>query len=32
MIKSLVKDILDDVQTISYKDLEGRLKNMMKYH
>lgn len=26
MIKSLVKDILDDVQTISYKDLEGRLK------
>lgn len=26
MIKSLVKDILDDVQTISYKDLEGRLE------
>ena len=26
MIKSLVKDILDDVQTISYKKLENRLE------
>ena len=32
MIKSTIRKIMDDVQTISYKQLENRLENIGRYH
>ena len=32
MIKSTIRKIMDDVQTISYAQLEIGLKNIVRYH
>lgn len=32
MIKSTIRKIMDDVQTISYAQLENRLENIVRYH
>lgn len=32
MIKSTIRKIMDDVQTVSYAQLENRLENIARYH